>query len=167
MHLKRPLQFAFVLALVVQLAPLAAARADDQPLAAPALTTLRIHDIQGAAHTSLVVNTQVTDVPGTVTARRSNGFYMQDPTPDTDQATSEGIFVFTSSAPTVSVGDALLVSGRVQEFRPASTSLTTTEISSPHITTVSTGNTLPPPTIIGVGGRIPPQLVIEDDATGS
>ncbi len=52
--------------------------------------------------------------------------------PDADVATSEGIFVFTSSAPSVSVGDSVKVSGTVQEFRPGGsdglTNLTTTEI---------------------------------------
>ena len=45
------------------------------------------------------LRSDVADVPGIVTARRSNGFYLQDPEPDADPATSEGIFVFTSTAP--------------------------------------------------------------------
>jgi predicted extracellular nuclease len=49
----------------------------------------------------------------------SNGFWFQDPQPDDNPATSEGVFVFTSSAPTVSVGDALSVEGSVAEFRRA------------------------------------------------
>src|SRR4026209_1545034 len=110
----------------------------------------------------------VANVPGIVTGKISNGFYMQDPSPDSNDATSEGIFVFTSSTPTVSVGDAVTVSGTVVEFRPGgsgSTNLTTTEISSPSIAVQSTGNPLPPPIVIGMGGRIPPATVIEDDAT--
>ena len=65
----------------------------------------------------------------------SNGFYLEDPNPDSSAATSEGIFVFTSSAPTVQVGDAIQVSGRVSEFRPggaSSNNLTTTQITSPN-----------------------------------
>jgi hypothetical protein len=50
----------------------------------------RIHDIQGAAHKSLLVG-QVDRVPGIVTAVVRNGFYLQDPNPDADNATSEGI----------------------------------------------------------------------------
>ena len=39
---------------------------------------------------------------------RNNGFWMQDPQPDANPATSEGIFVFTSArAPTVAVGTAV------------------------------------------------------------
>ena len=37
-------------------------------------------------------------------------------TPDANPATSEGMFVFTSSAPTVAVGDSVLVSGKVNDF---------------------------------------------------
>src|SRR5207245_10941834 len=58
-----------------------------------------IHDIQGAAHISPLVGQTFGNVPGIVTAKRSNGFNLQDPNPDTDPATSEGIFAFTSSAP--------------------------------------------------------------------
>lgn len=77
-----------------------------------------IHETQGEAHISRLAGQNVSSVPGIVTARSSNGFWMQDPNPDADDATSEGIFVFTTSAPTAVVGDAVQVSGRVQEFRP-------------------------------------------------
>jgi len=130
----------------------------------------RIRDIQGAAHISPLNGQAVNNVPGIVTATRSNGFYLQDPNPDTNDATSEGIFVFTSSAPTVAVGNSVTVSGTVSEFRPGganSANLTTTQISSPSITTVSTGNPLPTATVLGNGGRTIPTTVIEDDANGS
>jgi predicted extracellular nuclease len=131
-----------------------------------------IHDIQGASHISPLSGQTVTTL-GTVTAKSSNGFWMQDPNPDADPATSEGIFVFTSAAPTVSVGDAVRVGGRVSEFRPGGNSatngnLTTSELSgSPSITVLSTGNPLPSTTVVGTGGRIPPGQVIEDDASGN
>jgi hypothetical protein len=118
------------------------------------------------------VGQSVSGVTGVVTAKVSNGFYLQDPNPDADVATSEGIFVFTSSAPTVNVGDLVSVGGTVAEFRPggsASANLTTTEIGNPSLTVsvLSSGNVLPAPIVIGTGGRIPPATVIEDDATGS
>jgi predicted extracellular nuclease len=129
-----------------------------------------IHDIQGASHISPLAGQNVTTL-GTVTAKRSNGFWMQDPSPDADPATSEGIFVFTSSSPSVNVGDSVQVRGQVQEFRPGgstSGNLTTTEIAgSPTITVLSSGNPLPLATVVGIGGRIPPDQVIEDDATGN
>ncbi|MEP7190427.1 MAG: endonuclease/exonuclease/phosphatase family protein, partial [Roseiflexaceae bacterium] len=74
---------------------------------------------------------------------------------------------FTSVAPTVSVGDAVVVGGMVTEFRAggvASENLTVTEISAPTVAVLSSGNALPPPIVIGTGGRVPPTAVIEDDA---
>ncbi len=137
---------------------------------APPVPAVRIHTIQGAAHVSPLVGQTVSNVPGIVTAVRGNGFYMEDPQPDNDPATSEGIFVFTSTAPTVTVGDAVRVGGVVAEFRAggaASANLSTTQIGSPTIIVDSRGNALPAPQLIGIGGRIPPNVVIEGDATGS
>jgi predicted extracellular nuclease len=53
-----------------------------------------------------------------VTALTGNGFYIQTPDArdDLDAATSNGIFVFTGTAPTVAVGDLVDVVGTVQEF---------------------------------------------------
>ena len=138
--------------------------------AAPPPPPTFIHDIQAASHISPKAGQLVSNVPGIVTAKRTTGFYFQDPNTDANDATSEGIFVFTSSAPRVNVGDAVTVNGRVTEFRPGGATtgnLTTTEIGSPTVTVVSTGNALPTPIVIGTGGRIPPSEVIEDDATGN
>jgi uncharacterized protein len=133
-------------------------------------TPTEIHEIQGASHTSPLAGQAVFNVAGIVTAKVSNGFYMQDPSPDVDDATSDAVLVFTNSAPTVNVGDAVKVNGNVVEFRPggsSSTNLTITEISSPTVTVNSSGNPLPATTVIGSGGRVPPTTVIEDDAAGS
>ncbi len=135
-----------------------------------AASTTRIHDIQGAAHRSPLLGQTVTAVPGIVTAIRSNGFYLQDPNPDTNDATSEAIFVFTSSAPAVAVGDSLLVNGTVSEFRPGGSggtnNLSLTQLTSPTISTLSSGNALPVATILGNGGRTIPTQVISNDAAG-
>jgi uncharacterized repeat protein (TIGR01451 family) len=128
---------------------------------------LRIRDIQGAGHLSPLNGQPVQDVRGIVTLVAGNGFYLQDPDADSDLATSEGILVFGSSTG-VSVGDDVLVDGRVSEFDNAgSAGLSTTRIELQGSPTVSsTGNALPAPVIIGVGGRVPPTEVIDDDAGG-
>lgn len=129
----------------------------------------RIHEIQGAAHRSPLEGSAVSAVPGIVLATVSNGFFLQDPSADGDPATSEGIFVFTGSAPGVAVGDAVEVGGFVTEFRPGGATgnnLTQTELTSPTTTLLSSGNALPEATVIGKGGRIPPDEVIDDDASG-
>ena len=134
----------------------------------PVVPITPIHHIQGAAHLS-TFDGHTVRTAGVVTAVAGNGFYLQDPSPDGNASTSEAIFVFTSSAPSVAVGDAIEVTGAVDEFRPggvASPNLTTTEIGSPSVAVTSSGNDLPAPTVVGVGGRVPPTAVIEDDATG-
>ena len=126
-----------------------------------------IYDIQGTALVSPLNGTQVATT-GIVTAVDSNGFYLQDATGDGNNATSDGIFVFTSSAPGVDVGDELQVAGTVSEFTPGGTStgnLSTTQISNADITTLFTENTLPDAVIIGNGGRITPTESIDDDPT--
>ena len=99
-------------------------------------------------------------MPGIVTGVRtsgSRGYWIQDPDADASPATSEGIFVFTSS-PGVAVGDSVLVSGTVSDFYPlapgdtvaATSNLSVTEIgSSPSVIVRSHGNALPAPEVIG------------------
>jgi uncharacterized protein len=128
----------------------------------------RIYEIQGAAHTSPLAGQTVTTT-GIVTAVDSNGFYLQDPTGDNNIATSDGIFVFTNSRPTVSVGDELRLAGTVSEFTPGGVStgnLSTTQLGgSLTINVLSTGNALPSTVILGEGGRVPPNQVIDNDQT--
>ncbi len=131
-------------------------------------TPAAIHDIQGAAHRSPLEGARVV-TSGIVTATSSNGFWFQDPEPDADPATSEGLFVFTGGAPAVTAGDSVSVTGTVAEFRPGGAStanLTTTELTSPQVTIVDAGVVLPPATLVGPGGRVAPGMVIDDDANG-
>ncbi|MGP4090479.1 endonuclease/exonuclease/phosphatase family protein [Streptomyces sp. KR55] len=131
-------------------------------------TSTRIRDIQGAKHISPLNGANVSNVRGVVTAVGSNGFWYQDPCPDTNDATSEALFVYTSRTPTVKAGDEIAVNGKVSEYRPGGSStanLTITELTSPSITKLGT-RTVPAATVIGTGGRIPPGAVIDDDATG-
>jgi predicted extracellular nuclease len=117
--------------------------------------SVRIHDIQGTTRISPYAGQKVADVPGIVTATRtygsSRGFWLQDPDPDDNPATSEGVFVFTSSTPKVAVGDSVKVTGTVSEYVPGGASTgnqSLTEITKPVITTVSTGNAVPAPVVI-------------------
>jgi uncharacterized protein len=122
---------------------------------------LRIHDIQGDTWLSPQAGNTVTNVPGIVTGVRaagsSKGYWIQDPNPDNDPASSEGIFVFTGSAPAVQPGDSVLVTGKVQEFYPlssgdtvaATSNLSITEIDQTGVITVSSGNPVPAPIVLG------------------
>ncbi|MGH3129692.1 MAG: endonuclease/exonuclease/phosphatase family protein [Gaiellaceae bacterium] len=141
--------------------------ADPQAASAPpAPVDVAIHTVQGAGHLSTFSGTPVR-VNGIVTARRGNGFWVQDAAPDADDATSEGIFVFGSAAASmVAAGDAARVTGTVTEFRGAADNLSVTELTGASVEILSSGNPLPAATVIGAGGRVPPAEVIEDDATG-
>ncbi|GGR92075.1 hypothetical protein GCM10010252_33540 [Streptomyces aureoverticillatus] len=116
---------------------------------------VRVHDIQGTTRLSPLAGQQVSDVPGIVTGVRghgSKGFWIQDTRADGDRATSEGIFVYTSSAPTVKTGDAVRVSGTVTEYVPGGASSgnqSLTQITKPTVTVESSGNALPAPVTVG------------------
>ena len=137
----------------------------DAPITANCVdTSAFIRTIQGVGHSSPLNGQAVTGVPGIVTALTSTGFYFQDANPDADPRTSEGIFVYTRTAPTVAVGDALLVNGTVSDFRPGgatTTNLTITELTSPTFVTQSRNNPLPGAAPIGAGGRVPPTTTIK------
>ncbi|WUN35963.1 lamin tail domain-containing protein [Kitasatospora sp. NBC_00315] len=132
---------------------------------------LRIHDIQGTTRISPQLGSTVPGVPGIVTGVRgygSKGFWIQDPTPDADPATSEGLFVYTGSAvPTVKVGDSVLITGKVAEYYPsyAGGSQSLTQLTAPAITVLSSGNAVPAPVVIST--RNIPGTYTQDAAGGS
>ncbi|MBE9118335.1 lamin tail domain-containing protein [Lusitaniella coriacea LEGE 07157] len=125
-----------------------------------------IFQIQGTSHISPLTG-RLVSTAGIVTAVESDGFYLQDPRGDGNNATSDAIFVFTGTAPTVAVGDLSIVSGRVGEFTlggVATRNLSVTQISgNPVVTTFSSGNPLPPAVLLGTGGRTPPTDIVDDD----
>ena len=111
--------------------------------------SLTIAQIQGNAAVSPHAGKRVV-TEGVVTARKfNNGFFLQSLVPDTDPATSEGIFVFTQAAPPVdaSVGNVVRVTGTVTEFTPSSNpnQLSITELTEVAVELLSTGQTLPAP----------------------
>jgi len=124
-----------------------------------------IMQIQGAGHTSPLLDETVLTA-GVVTAVDSNGFYVQDASGDGDDATADAIFVFTRSAPSVSVGDTVDISASVSEFFPGgatSRNLSTTQLSSATITVTGSAS-LPAPVVLGTAGREVPARNIDDDA---
>ncbi len=127
-----------------------------------------IAQIQALEHISPFRNKDVEDVLGIVTVVKYDGFYMQSPVPDDDPGTSEGIFILTEFVPSVDPGDEVRVDGRVEEMIPGGGygNLSITQIRNPEIEVISNGNDLPAPTIIGIGGRVQPTEIIDDDTNG-
>lgn len=110
-----------------------------------------IHVIQGNGNVSPLVG-QAVYTTGIVIARRNNGFFVQTPDAqaDADSATSQGLFVFTGSAPAAAatVGNAVQVQGTVAEFVPGSDPYqppVTQLAGAVLVTQISTGNALPAP----------------------
>ncbi|MFG6455226.1 ExeM/NucH family extracellular endonuclease [Roseateles sp. BYS96W] len=111
--------------------------------------TITIPAIQGSGARSLMDGNTVT-ARGVVTKLLNNGFYLQDPDGDNDVTTSDGIFVYTNTAPTVAVGDKVSVTAKVQEYSvstsAASQAAPLTELSSvSNVTVLSSHNALPQP----------------------
>ncbi|MGN7470829.1 chitobiase/beta-hexosaminidase C-terminal domain-containing protein [Brevibacillus sp. SAFN-007a] len=136
--------------------------------------SVRIHDIQGASHQSPLENGTVKAVKGIVTAVVKNsgtvqGFYMQDPLPDDDPNTSEGIYVYEPKA-AVQPGDEVSVDGTVKEYVPqnrASTDLTQTQIDAATITVEKKALPLPDPVVLGKGSYRYPKGIIDNDGLGT
>ena len=114
------------------------------------VTNVKIHDVQGNGAASPLVG-QTVAIEGIVvgdfqdgvgTNGDLNGFFVQeeDADADADPLTSEGIFVYNGSSPSVDVsnGDLVRVEGAVSEFNGL------TEMSSfTGVTVISSGNPLP------------------------
>lgn len=116
---------------------------------APPCTPVTIGSVQGTGDATPVPGQKVT-VQGTVTALRSNGFFVQD-SGDGNPASSDGIFVFTSSAPSGNavVGNAVCVTGTAAEFDGQ------TELDTPAFFAISSGNPLPAPQVLSTSDLNP------------
>ena len=90
-----------------------------------------IQSIQGSGAKS-PFDGQTVVTTGVVTKVNNNGFFLQDLVGDGNSLTSDGIFVFTSTQPTVSAGQLIQLSGQVAEFNTgADSGRTVTELVSP------------------------------------
>lgn len=135
------------------------------------LEELEIHDIQGESHLSPYEGKNVKNVDGIVTHIDGSNVYIQEPQPDDNQKTSEGLLVYKSGHG-VKVGDHINVSGLVKEYylegyaEKAETDLSFTEIAASSIEVLSSGQVLPNPILLGVNGRIIPDKIIDNDSFG-
>lgn len=121
------------------------------------ISALTISRINGNKYLSPYAGETVSNIQGLVTAKGPSGFYLRSTTPDDDDATSESIYVYGSTAVSkVSVGDIISLSGKVSEYRSSASYVYLTELTSPSaISVVSRGNAVVP-VVVGKGGRAPP-----------
>ncbi len=106
-------------ALTVTFAVTPAAAAPAGPCDTP--PDRQIAEVQGSGDATPLAG-QTVRVEGVVTGDfqrgdQLSGFFLQDPTPDSDPATSDGLFAFArDTLKDVKVGDRVLVTGRATEF---------------------------------------------------
>ncbi|SDE13005.1 VCBS repeat-containing protein [Salipiger thiooxidans] len=105
---------------------------------APAEVTL-ISAVQGSGDASTMEGDEVT-VEAVVTYVTSTGFFLQEEDADADgnAATSEGLFIYTGSAPRAAVGDLVQATGTVAEYQGL-TELTSVS----EVTVLGSGMTAP------------------------
>lgn len=110
--------------------------------------TFAIHDIQGAGDSSPIAGQRINTLDNIVTAIGPAGFFMQTPDTDIDGSsmTSEGIYVFTSTPPSVFVGDSVNLTASVTEYF-GMTELTGVS----DLVVTSTGIALPTPVSFNAG----------------
>jgi len=108
----------------------------------PPCAPVTIGSVQGSGDATPIAG-QIVTVEGIVTALRTTGFFVQDGG-DGNDATSDGIFVFTSSAPSGNavVGNSVCVTGTAAEYSGQ------TELNSPTFFAISSGNPLPSPHVL-------------------
>lgn len=153
----RSARIAGSILLVAALGVLAAPGAVAHPQLDTDATPTRVHDIQGTTRLSPLLGERVS-VDAVVTAERtfgsSRGFWIQDPRPDDDPRTSEGLFVFTGAhTPDVAPGDVVTVVGTVAEYYPGDPETTaaqsTTELVDAEWTVTARGAEVPEALVVG------------------
>jgi hypothetical protein len=126
-----------------------------------------IHDVQGRGHLSPLRGQTVLGLRGRVSQVADDGFYLLAPTPDDDDATSEGLFVFTRRPPDVEAAWLVEVDGTVAEFYPGGRDaggLSVTQVVHPAVRRLGLGVEASEPLLLGESGRRLPAAVVCDDA---
>ena len=132
---------------------------------------IRIFDVQGKSHRSPFTGSRVT-VPGIITAIQDDGLFLQDPLGDNDPDTSDALHVSLLSTEGLAVGDQVTVTGIVRELKSGSKrtqQLSLTDLRSAVVapnTLFFTDNRIEP-VVIGGGGRLIPDSIIDNDSSGS
>lgn len=120
-------------------------------------TALTIAEINGAKFLSPYRGQTVSNVSGIVTAKGPDGLWLRSPTPDSDERTSESLYVFGSTfGANLTVGDTIVVGGRVTEYRSNRDYIPLTELSAPVLEKKLSSGADVQPLVIGVDMRDPP-----------
>jgi predicted extracellular nuclease len=118
---------------------------------------LTIAEINGAKFLSPYNSQTIANVSGTITAKGPDGLWLRSNVPDRDERTSESIYVFGRAfGANLTVGDSIVIGGRVTEYRSNKDYIYLTEIDRPTLARkVSSGNEVEA-LVIGKDTRDPP-----------
>ncbi|MEO8152729.1 MAG: ExeM/NucH family extracellular endonuclease [Rhizobacter sp.] len=116
--------------------------------------------LQGSGSTSPFLGQTVT-TRGVVTLVNNNGYFIQDVTGDGNASTSDGLFVFTGSAPSVSAGQLVEVSGQISEFNTGAAS---NALTLAHTVTELTNSGTP--LLLGTGSIAPTVVTLPEAVDG-
>ena len=125
---------------------------------------VKIHQIQGSTNEAVITGPVSIEAIVTASFQSANqlkGFFVQEEVNDQDSnpKTSEGIFIYCDSCPTlVSPGDLVTVSGEAEDYFGMTQILAT---SSENLSVLSNANTLPPTIAV----QLPIQIENTTDAT--
>ncbi|KAH7072104.1 Endonuclease/exonuclease/phosphatase [Paraphoma chrysanthemicola] len=124
---------------------------------AAAASAVSISEINGVKFLSPYNGQTVSNVSGIITAKGPDGIFLRSPTPDRDDRTSDSIYVFGRAfGANLTVGDRIVIGGRVTEFRSNKDYLYLTEIDRPVLSAkISSGNAVKP-LVVGKDTRDPP-----------
>ncbi|KAH8723690.1 endonuclease/exonuclease/phosphatase family protein-like protein [Phaeosphaeriaceae sp. PMI808] len=124
---------------------------------AASVSATAIAEINGVKFLSPFANQTVANVSGIVTAKGPDGLWLRSTTPDRDDRTSESIYVFGCTfGSNLTVGDRIVVGGRVTEYRSNKDYLFLTQIDRPSLERRVSGGNKVEPLVIGKDTRDPP-----------
>jgi predicted extracellular nuclease len=120
-------------------------------------SAVSIAEINGDKFLSPFRNQNVANVSGIITAKGPDGIWIRSVKPDKDERTSESVYVFGKAfGANLTVGDSIIINGRVTEYRSSKDYLYLTEIDRPVLARkVSSGNKVEA-LVIGKDTRDPP-----------
>ncbi|KAK3381080.1 Endonuclease/exonuclease/phosphatase-like protein [Podospora didyma] len=118
-----------------------------------------ISEINGNKYISPYSGQSLTDITGLLIAKGPNGIWIRSTTPDNDVATSEAVYVFSSTVgANLAVGDVVSLDAKVAEYRSANTYIYLTELTTPkNVKVLSKGNPVVP-LVIGQDTLSPPTV---------
>ncbi|KAF1949732.1 DNase I-like protein [Byssothecium circinans] len=120
-------------------------------------SALTIAQINGNKFLSPYNGQTVANVSGIITAKGPDGLWLRSNVPDYDDSTSESIYVFSRAfATNLTVGDAIIVGGKVMEYRSNKDYVYLTELTSPVLQLKGSSGNEVKPLVIGKDTKDPP-----------